>query len=148
MSTENNPCHIIFIRRKHLIFRVLPLRVVLNGTHIYQLGEKEPVAFSTTESPARLTVTNGFHHSVPLSIDTSVKKQYAFQVDSYLDNIRLGYAVFLCLLLFSFFLITGMNAFRWVANLPILYIIFIFYFYRKNMFIIRPVDYEAQSCRG
>lgn len=131
------------VRKKHLVLRLLPLRAVVNGTDIYPLREKEPVIITSGRHPTTLMVSNGFHYSPTVQLDTYANDKLALEVDCEIDNFRIGSAVFITFMLFAFYLVTGMRGLQIAANIPLLYLLWYFYFNRKKMIVIRPVPAGA-----
>lgn len=132
-------CYIAIARKRHWLLRLLPLRVVVNDRDIYPLKEGEPVIITATTNPVKITVTNGFHYAQPVLLNTYVQDKYALQADCLLDNIRLGYGIFLLFFLYAVYFITDMRVFQIAANLPILYMLYLLYFRRRQfLFITRP----------
>lgn len=117
--------------------RLLPVRVVVNDRDIYPLKEKQPATITVRTNPVKIVITNGFHASKPLLLNTYVQHKYALQADCLLDNIRLGYGFFLVFLLFGMYWITSMRVFQIAANLPVLYMLYLVYFRRKDFLFIQ-----------
>lgn len=130
----------MIVRKKRLLLRLLPLRMVVNGSDIYSLREKQPLIISTRHCPAQLVVSNGFHFSPPVQLDTLQQDKYALEVDCQIDDIRILSTVFVTILLFGFYWITGMRGMQVAANIPLLYLLWLFYFRRKQMLVIRPLQ--------
>lgn len=116
--------------------RLLPVRVVVNDRDIYPLKEKQPVAISVSSNPVKIMVTNGFHYSKPVLLNTYQQDKYALQADCLLDDLRLGYGFFLMFLLFGMYWITSMRIFQIAANLPILYMLYLVYFRKKDFLFL------------
>lgn len=116
--------------------RLLPVRVVVNDRDIYPLKEKQPVAITVSSNPVKIMVTNGFHYSKPVLLNTYMQDKYALQADCLLDDLRLGYGFFLMLLLFGMYWITSMRIFQIAANLPILYMLYLVYFRKKDFLFL------------
>lgn len=117
--------------------RLLPVRLVVNDRDIYPLKEKQPVTIAATSNPVKIMITNGFHFSQPVLLNTYVQDKYALQADCLLDNLRLGYGFFLMFLLFAMYWITDLRVFQIAANLPILYMLYIIYFRKKDFLFVQ-----------
>lgn len=124
------------LRKRRFIMRLLPVRVVVNDRDIYPLKEKQPVAITVSSNPVKIMVTNGFHYSKPVLLNTYMQDKYALQADCLLDDLRLGYGFFLMLLLFGMYWITSMRIFQIAANLPILYMLYLVYFRKKDFLFL------------
>lgn len=122
--------------------RLLPVRLVVNDRDIYPLKEKQPVTIAVTANPVKIMITNGFHFSQPLLLNTYVQDKYALQADCLLDNLRLGYGFFLMFLLFGMYWITDLRVFQIAANLPILYMLYLIYFRKKDFLFVTHYSKE------
>lgn len=111
----------------------------MNDREIYPVKEHSPVIITAHTNPVKITVTNGFHYTSPLLLNTYVQDKYALQVDCLLDNLRLCYGIFLLFFLYAIYFITGMRLFQVAANLPILYMLYLLYFRRRHFLFIAPV---------
>lgn len=103
-----------------------------------------PVTFPATTNPVKITITNGFHASQPVLLNTYLQDKYALQADCLLDNFRLGYGIFLLFFLFGMYWITSMRLFQVAANLPILYMLYLVYFKKKQFLFIVPYSPKTE----
>jgi hypothetical protein len=124
------------VQQKQWLLRLLPLRIIVNGTDIYPLKAGRPVLISVLTNPVKITITNGFHYSQPVMLNTYVQEKYALTAGCLVDNFRLGYSIFLLFFLFGMYWITGMRLFQIVANLPILYMLYLLYFRRRQFIFL------------
>jgi hypothetical protein len=144
MPAGNPTCHILVVRKKRLLLlRLLPLRLVVNDTDIHQLRENHPVIIKSAQHPTRLVVTNGFHHAGPVLLDTAGQDKLALEVDCEIDNIRIFSTLLITLMLFAFYWVTGMRGLQIAANIPLLYLLWFFYFNRNKIIVIRPLAPEG-----
>jgi hypothetical protein len=124
---------IVILRHRHLMLRVLDLRVVVNGTNIFECRERQPLVIEGTEPGTTLLVTNGFHYSRELVVPHKPGTHF-FEVESFIDDLQLITGLLMVALFFATYILTGVRLFLFLANAPVL--VFLFFFYiKRNSFI-------------
>jgi hypothetical protein len=115
------------------------VRAIVNATEIYELPELIPVIIPCTKPVTAVIIGNGFHFSRLLEVKNVPNSHFFYQVECLIDDIRLGYLLFLTLLFFGMYILTDMRLFMIIANIPTLYFLFVFYFLRKSLILITVV---------
>ena len=123
----------MILRHRHLLLRLLKLRIVVNDHEIYECREQKPVVITDTKPGTFFTISNGFHSSRRMSVNKNSGLLF-YEVGSFIDNIQLLTGFVLTLLFFLIFIFTGIRLFMIAANLPLL-IMFILVFLKKKDFI-------------
>lgn len=118
---------------------MLKLRAVIDGSHIVELVYGQPAVIECKLKSTTVVITNGFHYSRTLELNTEPAAVYIYQVDCQIDNIRMFTGIFISLMLFSIYILIGLAGFMIAANLPILYMLYVFYGGRKDFIILNPV---------
>ncbi len=126
---------IIILRHPHILLKLLRLHVVVNQNAIYELVEKKPVQIVCDNAEMTILVTNGFHHSRIVTIRPQ-PGVYFYEVESRIDNIQLIIGAILLVLLFTIFIVTGLRLFMLLANLPLVILVWQFYFKRDGFLLI------------
>ena len=125
-----------------MLLRLLKIRAIVNSTDIYDLPEVTPVVIPCRSMVTHVVIGNGFHYSRLLEVSKVPHRNMFYQVDCLIDDIRLGYLIFLSLLFFGMYLLTAMSLFIIAANIPTLYFLYVFYFLRKNLILITAVGHS------
>ncbi|MEI7472829.1 MAG: hypothetical protein WCJ85_11255 [Chitinophagaceae bacterium] len=133
--------NLIILRHPHLLLKLLPLHVIVNQMAIYELQEKKPLQIPCDQTELTLSVTNGFQHSRTIKIRPQ-QGVYFYEVESRIDNIQLIIGVVLLMLLFAIYIATGLRLFMLLANLPILILLWLFYFKRDGFILIHRLRIE------
>jgi hypothetical protein len=133
----------VILRHRHLLLRILKLRIVVDGHDIYECREKEPAIIPCNRNVTRIVVTNGFHISRVVSVKAKPGIHF-YEVESYIDNIQLLSGLFLTLFFFNIYIFTGIRFFMLAANLPILIVLFIFYIKRKTLIQVHLLKTQQQ----
>lgn len=92
-----------------------------------------------TSSTLSMVMSNGFHFSRNVEIRYEPNATFLYQVESAIDNYRLITAICVAIFLFVMYVITDMRALMIIANIPVLYILYVFYFQRKNFIQVTPL---------
>ena len=121
------------------MLRLLKIRAIVNKADIFELNEAQPLTIPCNDSITTVVVGNGFHFSRTLEVSRQFTGTLFYQVDSRIDDINLLYLIFLTLLFFGMFLLTEMRGFMIIANLPLLYLLYVLYFMRKNFILITAI---------
>lgn len=122
-----------------LILHLRKVRIVVNGTDIYELERNKPSVIDIQGPLCSITITDGFHHSkiFPLSFEkTSLHK---LKVSTILDNGRL---VFILLLTFILFILAFLNEIwfvKLVSFVPVILFLFFYYIKRRSFFLLEAV---------
>lgn len=112
----------------------MKLYIVVNDNHLYQLKEQEPLIVEEHQLPIKLVAKNGFHFSAPKHITKHTADNILVGVGCRADNGTLWGGVLFSLLFFIVFIATGIKAVLLLANLPLLYLVYII-FIKSSEFI-------------
>jgi hypothetical protein len=125
--------------------RLLKLRVIVNEHDIYELREREPLVILCKDGEVvNIIVTNGFHFSRKIKMRYNTANHF-FEVESFIDNIQLLTAAVLTLIFFGVYIFSGVKLFMLFANLPLLIMLFIFYWKRKEFIQVHRLPIEKQG---
>ncbi len=124
----------MILRERQLLLRVLKLYVVINDTQLYELIEERPLLINCDQLPVKITAKNGFHFSKPLYITKEFTSPLYIDVGCEADNGRLWGGILISALLFVLFFALHLYIFMLLANLPLLYLVYLF-FLRPKQFI-------------
>jgi CBS domain containing-hemolysin-like protein len=108
--------------------------VVINDTHIYELNEQQPVMIENEKLPIKITAKNGFHFSELLTIDNTTSPVILLGVGCQVDNGKLIGCVLLSTWLFIIYFAIHNYVILALANLPILYIMY-YFFWKPKIFL-------------
>ncbi|MGC4103498.1 hypothetical protein [Ferruginibacter sp.] len=117
---------------------MLKLYVVVNDTHLYQLKEQEPLLIEENTLPVKIVVKNGFHFSKPLFIRKAATDTVFIDIGCEADNGRLWGGLLFSFFLFFIFFVTGFYIILLLANLPLLFLVYKFFF-KPNEFITAEI---------
>jgi hypothetical protein len=121
--------------------------VVLNEKDIYVLKNKETVQLHLQPGNNKINISNGYHYIAPLQVNADEVHQ-GYQVDTYLDNFRMGYLAFITVALFVTSWLMKSTLLQIAANLPILVICAYILIDKKSFLLLHPLHYTPLSCRG
>jgi hypothetical protein len=96
----------------------------------------------------KINISNGYHYLPAVAITPDYGVTPGYKIETYLDNIRIGYLVFLTLLLFAVAFVTRSAIAQILANLPLLLVTAYVFLNKKNILYLKPLDYKPQTCRG
>jgi hypothetical protein len=106
---------------------VLKLYVVINDKNIYELNEQQPVIIENEKLPLTIVAKNGFHFSTPFVVNETTSSILLIGVGCSVDNGKFLGSLFLSIWLFILFFATTQYGILALANLPILYIMYYFF---------------------
>lgn len=129
----------MILRERQLLLRVLKLYVVINDTQIYELIEERPLLINCDQLPMKITAKNGFHFSKPLYITKEFTPPLYIDVGCEADNGRLWGGVLISALLFVLFFALHLYIFMLLANLPLLYLVYIFFLKPKEFITVEKL---------
>lgn len=110
--------------------------VVVNDNHIYQLKEQEPLVLDEHDLPLKIMAKNGFHFSKPKNINKRNGDAVLIGIGCRADNGTLWGGIVFSILFFILFIATGLYFILLLANLPLLYLAFIFFIRSKEFITI------------
>jgi hypothetical protein len=113
---------------------VLKLYVVVNDTHIYELNEQQPAIIENEKQPLKVAAKNGFHFSELLTLDNTTSPVILLGVGCQVDNGKLIGCALLSIWLFIIYFAIHNYAILALANLPILYIMY-YFFWKPKQFL-------------
>jgi hypothetical protein len=121
------------LRHRQMLLRILPLKIIFNGNQIYDFREKQPVIYNPQSTITTLVVTNGFHNSRTVMVNTKPGTWF-YEVECMFDDIQVITGT----------IITGYRFFMIFANLPALIFLFLFYFKRKEFIRVHTLKPHKQ----
>jgi len=89
-----------------------------------------------TDLPVKITAKNGFHFSKPFYITQYSATPIYIAVSCEADNGRLWGGILISAFLFVLFFATGLYFFMLLANLPLLYLVYIFFLKPKEFITV------------
>lgn len=127
------------VQKDHWLLRFLPLRLVVNGMHIYTLQKGKPVVVAMPTNPARIVVTDGLHITAPVQVVYTPQRVKRFAISCIIENdVLIGGGIFMMMVFFMG--LTSGLVFLWLISVsPVLYLLFLYYIKRKEFIRIRPV---------
>ena len=125
-------------RKRSLLLDLFNVRVVVDGSKIYQLDKDSSVIIGCSNSRPRIVVTNGFHHSPCFEVMYNQMQVYYFNVVCALDDNLLAAGSLLLILLYIAGLTSGIILLKVISFLPILYFLYVYYINRKEFIQIKP----------
>ena len=138
---------IIILRQRQLLLRVLKLWVVVNDRNIYHLIEGEPLLIQTHQLPTKIIAQNGYHSSEPFYINEGSDKPLYIKVGCNVDNEQFWGSLILSAVFFTLFFLTSLDFILVLANVPLLFLIYQFFFKHKEFITITTVKvvYDKQT---
>lgn len=127
----------VITRKSSLLLNLFNVRVVVDGSKIYQLDKESSVVIGCSNSRPRIVVTNGFHHSPCFEVMYNQVQEYHFNVACALDDNLLAAGGLLLILLYIAGLTSGIILLKVISFLPILYFLYIYYIKRDEFIQVR-----------
>ena len=109
---------------------------MVNDTHLYQLKEQEPLLIEQNNLPVKIVAENGFHFSKPLLIKKHPDKNILIGIGCEADNGRLWGGIIFSTLFFIIFFVTRFYPVLLLANLPLFYLMYKFFWKPKEFITI------------
>lgn len=138
---------IIILRQRQLLMRVLKLWVIVDDKNIYDLSEGKPLLIAPEKLPMKIIAQNGYHSSKPFYINNNSGKPLYLKIGCNADNEQFWGSIILSLFFFILFFITSLWFVLFVANIPLVFLIYRFFFKHKEFITITPlkVVYEKEN---
>ncbi len=114
--------------------------VVVNNKNIYELKEQQPILIDKQEYPISIIAKNGFHFSTPLLFDETTSSILLIGVSCTIDNGKFIGCILLSSWLFIIYFSIHNYAILLLANLPILYVMYYFFWKPKEFLNVRLVN--------
>lgn len=127
----------VITRKSSLLLNLFKVRVVVDGSKIYQLERDSSIEIGCSNSRPRIVVTNGFHHSPCYEVKYNQSQVCYFNVGCALDDNLLAAGGLLLILLYLAGLTSGILLLKVVSFLPILYFLYVYYINRKEFIQLR-----------
>lgn len=124
-------------RKSSLLLNLFKVRVIIDGSKIYQLEKDSSIEIGSLNSSSRIVVTNGFHHSPCFEVKYNQRKVCYFNVGCALDDNLLAAGGLLLILLYLAGLTSGILLLKVVSFLPIIYFLYVYYVNRKEFIQLR-----------
>ena len=102
---------------------------------------------NASDPVTKIIITNGFHHSRVVTVKNKPGIHF-YEVESGIDNIQLMTGLVMTLLFFIIYIFTGLFFFMLFANTPLLIMLYILYFRRKNFIrvhILKPGHHAVRN---
>jgi hypothetical protein len=115
---------------------------VVNQTEVYVLKNRGLQDVALTKPNVSIAVSNGYHYLAPIPLQLKLHENKGFKIGTYLDNVRLGYILFLTLFLFTIAWLMHSVLLQVLANLPILIVCAYVLWNRKNILYIQPLEHQ------
>jgi hypothetical protein len=120
----------------------------VNDKELFVLKNRQVIDVKVNTPMAKIAITNGYHYLEPINLALNYNQPIGFKIESYLDNVRIGYLIFITLFLFGISWMMHYPVLQIIANLPLLGALAYLIFFKKNILLVRPLQYQPQSCRG
>ncbi len=127
------------LQKNQLLLRLLKLKVVVNGHHIYSLIRNKPVVIDMPTNPTKLVVTDGFHITPPVNVTYSRKYTRYFTIVCVIEDGQLIIGLIATLILYAMGYTSGIVFLQLLSVVPVLYFLFLYYVKRGEFIRIRPV---------
>ena len=127
----------VITRKSSVLLNLYKVRVVVDGSKIYQLEKDSSIEIGCSNSRPRIVVTNGFHHSPCYEVKYNQKQVSYFNVGCALDDNLLAAGGLLLILLYLAGLTSGILLLKVISFLPILYFLYVYYINRKEFIQLR-----------
>lgn len=114
---------------------------MINGHIIYDLEKNRPVVIEMPTNPTRLVITDGFHITPPAELIYTVKPVRYFTVDCVVEDAQLLAGFVITLIVYFMGLTSGLLFLRALSLVPVLYLLFIYYFNRKMFIRVRQIKH-------
>jgi hypothetical protein len=124
-------------QKNHLMLRFLKLRLVVNGMHIYNLRQNNPVLVTMPTNSVHVVVTDGFHITQPMELKCRQRMNY-FNVVCAVDNDVLVGVLLFMVMFFAMGATSGVFVLQVFSLLPLAYVLFLYYGKRKEFIKIKP----------
>jgi len=124
--------------------RVLKLWIVVDNSSVYDLVEEIPLIIES-DKPVTIVAKNGYHTSKLLHVKQPHQAPVFIEVGCTADNGRLWGGVLLSIFAVILFLSTGFFFFLILANLPLLFLIYQFFFRPKDFITIAFLKPEKKK---
>lgn len=125
----------MILRERQLLMRVLKLWVVIDNSSVYDLIEEKPLIIES-DKPITIVAKNGYHTSRLLHVKQPHQSPVFIEVGCTADNGRLWGGILLSIFAIILFISTGFFIFLLLANAPLLYLIYLFFFQPKKFITI------------
>ena len=138
---------IIILRQRQLLMRVLKLWVIIDDKNIYDLAEGAPLLISPGKLPVKIIAQNGYHSSRPFYINDNTGDPLYIKIGCNADNEQFWGCIILSLFFFMLFFITSFIFVLFIANIPLLFLVYQFFLKHKEFITITPVKvvYEKDT---
>ena len=130
---------IIILRQKQVLLRALKLWVVVDDKTIYNLAEGSPLLIHPNQLPVKIVAQNGYHASKPFFINTTLDAPVYIKVGCSADNEQFWGSIIAGLIFFVLFVLTGFYILLLLANFPILFLAYQFFYKHKEFIKITPI---------
>ncbi len=122
-----------------MLLSFLRIRAIINGKEIYPLVNSKPVVIKVEENNPKLVITDGFHFTQPVELVYHHLNTYYFKVVCVIGDFQLMAGGFLLAFLYLMGFYSGIFLVKLFSFSPILYLLFLYYFNRKEFIQITPV---------
>jgi hypothetical protein len=127
----------VITRKSSILLNLFNIRVIVNGSDIYQIDKGGAVVIGLTSDCPRIVVTNGFHFSPCFEVPYKKLQVNYLNVDCAIDDNLLAAGSFAMVLIYAIGLTSGLLLLKIGSFVPILYFLYMYYINRKNFIQIR-----------
>ena len=131
----------VITRKSSLLLNLFNIRVIVNGSEIYQLEKDSSVVIGLNNNRPQIVVTNGFHHSPCFEVTYKQMQVCYFKVVCALDDNMLAAGGLMLILFYLAGLTSGLIILQIASFLPVFYFLYMYYVNRKK-FIQIQLDKE------
>jgi hypothetical protein len=128
------------VQKNHWLLRLLKLRLIVNGMHIYPLQRNTPVRVVVSTNPSKIVVSDGFHITKPMQVTYADQRTYYYNIGCAIDNDLLVGGMIFMLMLFSMGATSGFLLLEFLSLSPVIYILVLYYIKRKDFIQIQPAS--------
>ena len=124
----------VFVPKKQLLLKLLPLRVIVNGKYIHSLKGTRPIVIDMPTNPTRFVVSDGFHITQPFDLNYGQKSTSFLHISCKIEDGQILAGLALVILLYAMGATSGYTFLQALSLMPIGYFLYLYYG-RRNKFI-------------
>ncbi len=122
-----------------MLFSFSKIRIIVNGTSIYQLDKDKPLVIGGIKNNSTLVLTDGFHYTRTLQIVHQHRYILYLTVLCVIDDDRLLAGGIVTFVLFLAGLTSGIIFILLLSFLPTLYLLYAYYINKKSFIQVRKI---------
>lgn len=121
------------------MLRLLKLKAIVDGNHIYILVRGKPIVITAQSNPSKLVVTDGFHITKPVVVRHGRQRPKYFRVVCAIENEQLIIGTIITGVVYAMGYTSGIIFLKLLSTAPIIYFLFLYYINRKEFIKIEQV---------